>query len=80
MEAAYFNNYLISTDVGAARDLIDLTKHGIIVESTINGFSTAIYDYILAEETKTSFGFDRTILHWENLVKSKMIDNWIIIR
>ncbi len=80
MEAAYFNNYLISTDVGAAQDLIDLTRYGIVVNSTVNDFSNAITEFIQSNDRVASIEFDRTKLHWENLIKSKMIDDWILGR
>ena len=47
LEAAYFNNYLISTDVGAARDIVHDYKYGeILFEGDKNELSIALQKII----------------------------------
>ena len=67
LEAAYFSNYIISTDVGASRDIIDLTGYGQIISHDENSLKEAL---------------EEVMINWDNIkidssiIQEKVYDNF----
>lgn len=67
-EAAYFGDYIISTDVGVASEILDITNYGSLMEiDNVNYLSELLQNFIDNEQS-----IHRDSLDLKNLVSSKL--------
>lgn len=63
LEAAYFGNYIISTDVGASRDIIEKTDYGQIVKHDTESFKNAL---------------EAVMINWDSIMENPYIKQNIV--
>ncbi|AWX32866.1 glycosyltransferase family 4 protein [Methanosphaera sp. BMS] len=66
LEAAYFGNYIISTDVGASKDIIEKTGYGQIVEHESESLEKALKDTMLNWESITENPYAKQSIVYDN--------------